>query len=29
MIKTYNPKEMKKWMEYSSMLAGVFLLFWD
>jgi len=26
MIKTYNPKEMKKWMEYSSMLTGVFFI---
>jgi len=23
MIKTYNPKEMKKWMEYTSILAGI------
>jgi len=26
MIKTYNPREMKKWMEYSSMLAGIFFI---
>jgi len=23
MIKTYNPKELKKWMEYSSLLVGI------
>ncbi|MEA2022305.1 MAG: hypothetical protein U9N08_07515 [Candidatus Caldatribacteriota bacterium] len=26
MIKTYNPREMKKWMEYSSMLTGIFFI---
>jgi len=26
MIKTFNPKEMKKWLEYSSIIAGVFFI---
>jgi len=26
MIKTYNPREMKKWMEYTSVLAGIFFI---
>ena len=26
MIKTYNPKELKKWMEYSSLLAGIIII---
>jgi len=26
MIKTSNPKEMKKWLEYSSIIAGVFFI---
>jgi len=28
MIKTYNPKETKKWMEYSSLLVGVVTIIW-
>jgi hypothetical protein len=28
MIKTYNPKETKKWLEYSSLLVGVIILIW-
>ncbi len=28
MIKTYNPKETKKWLEYSSLLVGVILIIW-
>jgi len=26
MIKTYNPKELKKWMEYSSLLVGIVII---
>jgi len=26
MIKTYNPKELKKWMEYSSLLVGIIIV---
>ena len=26
MIKTYNPKETKKWMEYSSLLVGIIII---
>ena len=26
MIKTYNPKELKKWMEYSSLLVGIIII---
>ncbi len=26
MIKTYNPKETKKWMEYSSLLIGIVII---
>jgi len=26
MIKTYNPKEIKKWMEYSSLLVGIIII---
>ena len=28
MIKTYNPKETKKWMEYPSLLVGIIMLIW-
>ena len=28
MIKTYNPKETKKWMELSSLLVGIILIIW-
>ena len=28
MIKTYNPKETKKWLEYSSLLMGVIIIIW-
>ena len=28
MIKTYNPKETKKWMEISSLLAGIVIIIW-
>jgi len=28
MIKTYNPKEIKKWMEISSLLAGIIIIIW-
>lgn len=28
MIKTYNPKETRKWLEYSSLLVGVILIIW-
>ena len=28
MIKTYNPKETKKWLEYSSLLVGIILILW-
>jgi len=28
MIKTYNPKETKKWMEYSSLLVGIIMIIW-
>jgi hypothetical protein len=28
MIKTYNPKEIKKWLEYSSLLVGVIIIIW-
>jgi len=28
MIKTYNPKETKKWLEYSSLLVGVIIIIW-
>lgn len=28
MIKTYNPKETKKLLEYSSLLVGVILIIW-
>ena len=26
MIKTYNPKELKKWMEYSSLSVGIIII---
>ena len=28
MIKTYNSKETKKWLEYSSLLMGVIIIIW-
>ena len=28
MIKTYNPKETKKWLEYPSLLVGIIMLIW-
>ena len=28
MIKTYNPKKIKKWLEYSSLLAGIIIIIW-
>lgn len=28
MIKTYNPKEPKKWLEYSSLLVGIIMIIW-
>lgn len=28
MIKTYNPKETKKWMEYPSLLVGTIMIIW-
>ncbi|MEE8564727.1 MAG: hypothetical protein V3S96_03935 [Atribacterota bacterium] len=28
MIKTYNPKETKKWMEYPSLLVGIIMIIW-
>lgn len=28
MIKTYNPKETKKWMEYPSLFVGIIMLIW-
>ena len=28
MIKTYNPKEPKKWLEYSSLLMGIIIIIW-
>ena len=28
MIKTNNPKETKKWLEYSSLLVGIILILW-
>ena len=28
MIKTYNPKETKKWLEYSSLLVGIIIVLW-
>ena len=28
MINTYNPKETKKWLEYSSLLVGVIIIIW-
>jgi len=28
MIKTYNPKETKKWLEYSSLLVGGIIIIW-
>jgi len=28
MIKTYNPRETKKWMEYPSLLVGIIMIIW-
>lgn len=28
MIKTYNPKETKKWTEYPSLLVGIIMIIW-
>jgi len=28
MIKTYNPKETKKWVEYPSLLVGIIMIIW-
>jgi hypothetical protein len=28
MIKTYNPKETKKWMEHPSLLVGIIMIIW-
>lgn len=28
MIKTYNSKETKKWLEYSSLLVGIIIIIW-
>jgi hypothetical protein len=28
MIRTYNPKETKKWMEYPSLLVGIIMIIW-
>lgn len=28
MIKTYNPKETKKWMEYPSLFMGIIMIIW-
>jgi len=28
MIKTYNPKEPKKWLEYSSLVMGIIIIIW-
>jgi len=28
MIKTYNPKEIKKWLEYSSLVVGIIIIIW-
>ncbi|OQY40367.1 hypothetical protein B6228_01845 [Candidatus Atribacteria bacterium 4572_76] len=28
MIKTYNPKETKKWLEYSSLAVGIIIIIW-
>ena len=28
MIKTYNPKDTKKWLEYSSLLVGITIMIW-
>jgi len=28
MIKTYNPKETKKWMEYPSLFVGTIMIIW-
>ncbi len=28
MIKTYNPKETKRWMELSSLLVGIIIIIW-
>jgi len=28
MIKTYNPKETKKWVEYPSLFVGIIMIIW-
>ena len=28
MINTYNPKETKKWLEYSSLAVGIIIIIW-
>ena len=28
MINTYNPKETKKWLEYSSLVVGIIIIIW-
>ena len=28
MIKTYNPKETRKWMKYPSLLVGIIMIIW-
>jgi hypothetical protein len=28
MIKTYNPKEIKKWLEYTSLMVGIIIIIW-
>lgn len=28
MIKAYNPKETKKWLEYSSLMVGMIIIIW-
>ena len=28
MIKTYNPKEIKKWLEYFSLVVGTIIIIW-
>lgn len=28
MIKTYNPKETRKWMEYPSLFVGIIMIIW-
>jgi hypothetical protein len=28
MIKSYNPKDTKKWLEYSSLMVGIIVIIW-